>query len=84
MTVTDPFGTADLRRVVLDAWAASPTRFREDANAEDLLAAGGYAGRALVELAANGVDAAVADGVPARLRIRLADDELRLPTPAPR
>ena len=78
MTVTDPFGTADLRRVVLDAWTASPTRFREDANAEDLLAAGGYAGRALVELAANGVDAAVADGVPARLRIRLVDDELRL------
>ncbi|WP_395728262.1 sacsin N-terminal ATP-binding-like domain-containing protein [Nakamurella sp.] len=78
MTVTDPFGTADLRRVVLAAWAASPTRFREDANAEDLLAAGGYAGRALVELAANGVDAAVADGVPARLRIRLVDDELRL------
>src|SRR6478609_6234789 len=78
VTVTDPFGTADLRRVVLDAWAASPTRFREDANAEDLLAAGGYAGRALVELAANGVDAAVADGVPARLRIRLVDDELRL------
>ena len=54
----DPFGTADLRRVVLDAWAASAARFREDANAEDLLAAGGYAGRALVELAANGVDAA--------------------------
>lgn len=78
MTVSDPFGTAELRQIVLDAWAASATRFREDANAEDLLAAGGYAGRALVELAANGVDAAAADGVPARLRMRLVDDEFRL------
>ncbi|WP_420123598.1 sacsin N-terminal ATP-binding-like domain-containing protein, partial [Nakamurella sp.] len=78
MTGTDPFGTADLRRVVLAAWSASPARFREDANAEDLLAAGGYAGRALVELAANGVDAAAAAGVPARLRVDLVDDELRL------
>lgn len=78
MADSDPFGTADLRQVVLNAWTASPTRFREDANAEDLLAAGGYAGRALVELAANGVDAAVAAGVPPRLRVRLVDDELRL------
>jgi len=31
---SDPFGTAELRRRVLDAWAASPARFREDANAE--------------------------------------------------
>ncbi len=30
----DPFGTAELRHRVLDAWAASPARFREDANAE--------------------------------------------------
>lgn len=78
MTGTDPFGAADLRRVVLATWTAAPTRFREDANAEDLLAAGGYAGRALVELAANGVDAAAAVGAPARLRVDLVDDELRL------
>jgi hypothetical protein len=78
VTRPDPFATADLRRVVLDGWAASVARFREDANAEDLLAAGGYAGRALVELAANGVDAARDQGVPARLRIRLIDGELRL------
>lgn len=74
----DPFGTAAVRRVVLAGWAASAARFREDANAEDLLAAGGYAGRALVELAANGVDAARDQGVPARLRIRLVDGELRV------
>lgn len=78
MSIPDPFGTAELRRVVLAGWAASAARFREDANAEDLLAADGYAGRALVELAANGVDAAVAAGAPAMLRIRIVDDELRL------
>jgi hypothetical protein len=78
VSIPDPFGTADLRRVVLAAWAASAARFREDANAEDLLASGGYAGRALVELAANGVDAARELGVPARLRIRLVGAELRI------
>lgn len=78
MSVPDPFDTAGLRQVVLAGWSASAARFREDANAEDLLAAGGYAGRALVELAANGVDAAIAAGEPARLRIRVVDDELRL------
>ena len=31
----DPFGTARLRSAVLDAWSASPARFREDANAEE-------------------------------------------------
>ena len=30
----DPFGTAALRAAVLDSWAGSPTRFREDANAD--------------------------------------------------
>ena len=63
---------------MLDAWAASPARFREDANAEEALAVGGYAGRVLVELASNAVDAARAAEVPARLRIRLADGELRV------
>ena len=62
--VSDPFSTAGLRKRVLSAWSASPARFREDANAEESLAVGGYAGRALVELIANGVDAAVAAGVP--------------------
>ncbi|MCW2873460.1 hypothetical protein, partial [Actinacidiphila oryziradicis] len=49
----DPFGTARLRRGVLDAWAASPARFREDANAEEDLALGGYRDRLVVELAQN-------------------------------
>ena len=61
---SDPFGTAELRRDVLDAWTASPARFREDANAEEALAVGGYAGRVLVELASNAVDAGREAGVP--------------------
>jgi hypothetical protein len=76
--VADPFGTADLRRVVLDAWAASPARFREDANAEEALAIGGYAGRVLVEIASNAADAARELGVPARIRVRMHGDELRV------
>ncbi|MGS0685313.1 sacsin N-terminal ATP-binding-like domain-containing protein [Nakamurella sp. GG22] len=64
--------------MVLDAWSASPARFREDANAEEALAVGGYAGRVLVELGSNAVDAAAELGVPARIRIRLADGELRV------
>ncbi|MFI9047934.1 sacsin N-terminal ATP-binding-like domain-containing protein [Streptomyces sp. NPDC053427] len=72
----DPFGTARLRRGVLDAWAASPARFREDANAEEDLALGGYRDRLAVELAQNAADAAARAGVPGRLRLTLrpADD----------
>ncbi len=74
----DPFDTAAIRRAALGAWSASAARLREDANAEEALVLGGYAGRVLVELAANAVDAARAAGVPARLRVRLEDDELRV------
>lgn len=70
MTV-DPFDTARLRSAVLRAWQDSPARFREDANAEEALALGGYSGRALVELIANGVDAA--GGRQARVLIRRLD-----------
>ncbi|MEU4208411.1 molecular chaperone Hsp90 [Streptomyces sp. NPDC026206] len=70
-TETDPFGTARLRRGVLDAWAASPARFREDANAEEDLALGGYRDRLVVELAQNAADAAARAGVPGRLRLTL-------------
>ena len=49
----DPFGTAELRRAVLDGWTASPARFREDANAEEDYALGGYRDRVIVELAAE-------------------------------
>ncbi|MFE7562946.1 sacsin N-terminal ATP-binding-like domain-containing protein [Kitasatospora sp. NPDC057500] len=73
----DPFGSAELRRRVLDAWAASPARFREDANAEEELALGGYRDRLVVELAQNAADAAVRAGHgPGRLRLTLADGVL--------
>ncbi|MFF9849586.1 sacsin N-terminal ATP-binding-like domain-containing protein [Streptomyces litmocidini] len=74
---TDPFGTARLRRGVLDAWGASPARFREDANAEEDLALGGYRDRLVVELAQNAADAAHRAGVTGRLRLTLhpADHE---------
>ncbi|MCX4823929.1 molecular chaperone Hsp90 [Streptomyces sp. NBC_01142] len=67
----DPFGTARLRRGVLDAWGASPARFREDANAEEDLALGGYRDRLVVELAQNAADAAARAKVPGRLRLTL-------------
>ncbi|MFD9689133.1 sacsin N-terminal ATP-binding-like domain-containing protein [Kitasatospora sp. NPDC059146] len=75
--LADPFGSAALRRRVLDAWAASPARFREDANAEEELALGGYRDRLVVELAQNAADAAVRAGRgPGRLRLTLADGVL--------
>ncbi|MCX5376791.1 sacsin N-terminal ATP-binding-like domain-containing protein [Streptomyces sp. NBC_00091] len=67
----DPFGTARLRRGVLDAWGAGPARFREDANAEEDLALGGYRDRLVVELAQNAADAAGRAKVPGRLRLTL-------------
>ncbi len=70
----DPFDTAGLRRRVLSAWADSPARFREDANAEEDLVRGGYRDRLLVELAQNAADAAARAGVPGRLRLELAGD----------
>ncbi|MEE1736094.1 molecular chaperone Hsp90 [Streptomyces sp. BE147] len=67
----DPFGTARLRRGVLDAWGSGPARFREDANAEEDLALGGYRDRLVVELAQNAADAAARADVPGRLRLTL-------------
>ena len=72
----DPFGTARLRRGVLDAWATSPARFREDANAEEDLVLGGYRDRLIVELAQNAADAAARAGKPGRLRLTLRDGVL--------
>ncbi|MDR3034824.1 MAG: molecular chaperone Hsp90, partial [Kitasatospora sp.] len=72
----DPFGTARLRRGVLDAWATSPARFREDANAEEDLVLGGYRDRLVVELAQNAADAADRAKVPGRLRLTLRDGVL--------
>jgi hypothetical protein len=73
----DPFDTAALRDGVLAAWRGSPTRFREDANAESDLALLGYAGRLLVELAQNAADAAQRAGTPGHLRVTVDGSELR-------
>jgi hypothetical protein len=61
---------------VLDAWATSPARFREDANAEEDLVLGGYRDRIVVELAQNAADAAARAGVAGRLRLTLRDGVL--------
>ncbi|MDQ6649848.1 MAG: molecular chaperone Hsp90, partial [Actinomycetota bacterium] len=68
---SDPFGTAARRRLVLDAWTASPARFREDANAEEDLVLGGYRDRLVVELAQNAADAAARAGIAGRLLFSL-------------
>jgi hypothetical protein len=73
----DPFGTGGVRERMLAGWAASPARFREDANAEEDLVRGGYRDRLLVELAQNAADAAARAGVPGRLRLELAGETLR-------
>ncbi|MGH3097673.1 MAG: sacsin N-terminal ATP-binding-like domain-containing protein [Streptosporangiales bacterium] len=73
----DPFHTAALRTRVLDAWSASPARFREDANTEEDHALGGYRDRLVVELAQNAADAATRAGVAGRLRLSLNATELR-------
>jgi hypothetical protein len=72
----DVFDTAGMRARVLAAWAASPARFREDANAEEDLALGGYRDRVVVELAQNAADAAARAGVPGRLRLTLREGVL--------
>ncbi|WP_214110273.1 sacsin N-terminal ATP-binding-like domain-containing protein [Acrocarpospora catenulata] len=76
MPDNDIFGTARLRETVLAAWAASPARFREDANAEEDFALGGYRDRLIVELAQNAADAALRAGVSGRLRLSLRDGVL--------
>ncbi|WP_239381507.1 sacsin N-terminal ATP-binding-like domain-containing protein, partial [Frankia sp. CIT1] len=70
----DPFGTAAIQRRVLDAWAASPARFREDANAEEDAARGAYRDRLVVELLQNAVDAAHTAAVPCRVLMTLTSD----------
>ena len=69
--MTDPFGTAGVRERVLAGWVAAPVRLREDANAEEDLALGGYRDRLVVELAQNAADAAARAGAPGRLRFTL-------------
>ena len=73
----DIFDTASVRLRVLASWAASPARFREDANAEEELIRGAYRDRLVVELAQNAADAAVRARVPGRLLLRLRGDVTR-------
>ncbi|MCR3744819.1 hypothetical protein BS35_007403 [Actinomadura glauciflava] len=67
----DVFGARALRERVLRAWAESPARFREDANAEEDHALGGYRDRVVIELAQNAADAARRAAVPGRLALTL-------------
>ncbi|MCL2464749.1 MAG: hypothetical protein FWF28_06745, partial [Micrococcales bacterium] len=69
--IGDAFGIAALRAAVLEAWRASPARFREDANTEEDYARGYYRDRVLVELAQNAADAARRADVPGHLLLRL-------------
>lgn len=71
--MTDVFATAAIRDRVLTSWTASPARFREDANAEEDLALGGYRDRLIIELAQNAADAAARAELPGRLRLTLRD-----------
>src|SRR4051794_24372112 len=72
----DPYGTAAIRERVLAAWSAAPARFREDANAEEDHARGGYRDRVIVELAQNAADAASRAGVPGRMLVVLREGVL--------
>jgi hypothetical protein len=74
--VSDVFGTVGIRERVLDGWRAAPVRFREDANAEEDLALGGYLDRVVVELAQNAADAAARAGVPGLVRFSFRDSTL--------
>src|SRR5260370_20185541 len=72
----DVFGMAGIRERVLAGWTRSPARFREDANAEEDYALGGYRDRVVIELAQNAADAAFRAGVPGRIRFTLRDGVL--------
>ncbi len=77
--MTDPFATAAIRQRVLAAWTAAPVRLREDANAEEDLALGGYRDRLVVELAQNAADAAARSGVAGRLELTLRERDGEAP-----
>lgn len=75
----DPFGTRELRDHVLAAWAASPARFRADANAEEDAAGAGYRDRLVVELLQNAADSTGGTGATrTRVLFRLRDGLLEV------
>jgi hypothetical protein len=76
MRMRDFYATAAIRERVLAGWSAAPSRFREDANAEEDHARGGYRDRVVIELAQNAADAAARAGVPGRLLLSLRDGVL--------
>lgn len=69
---TDPFATQAIRRSTLDSWRSSPSRFIEDAAAEQDLVHIGYRDRLATELVANAADAAAADGSVGEVAVWLA------------
>ena len=71
--IGDRFSTDDVRERVLQGWAGSPVRFREDANAEEDHALGSYRDRLVVELAQNAADAARRAGVSGRLLLAVRE-----------
>lgn len=71
--MSDAFGTGGIRERVLAGWAAAPVRLREDANAEQDLALGGYRDRLVIELAQNAADAAARQGEPGRVSFALGE-----------
>ncbi|HET7327416.1 MAG TPA: hypothetical protein VFJ14_09030, partial [Nocardioidaceae bacterium] len=71
--MSDVFDTSAIRDRVLAGWTASSARFREDANAEEELAHGGYRDQLVVELAQNAADAAARTAAPGRVRFTLDD-----------
>jgi hypothetical protein len=75
---SDVFRTAELRQAVLDGWAASAARFREDANAEEDAVLGAYRDRLLVELLQNAADAASEAGSRSKVLVRLTDTVLEV------
>ncbi|MGW1342430.1 sacsin N-terminal ATP-binding-like domain-containing protein [Kribbella sp. NPDC002412] len=72
----DVFGVGGIRERVLAGWLAAPVRFREDANAEEELALGGYVDRVVIELAQNAADAAARAGVPGQVLFEFRDNTL--------
>ncbi|TDO47102.1 hypothetical protein EV651_12596 [Kribbella sp. VKM Ac-2571] len=72
----DVFGARGIRERVLAGWAAAPVRFREDANAEEELALGGYVDRLVIELAQNAADAATRAGTPGRVLYEFRENTL--------
>src|SRR3954453_5286733 len=72
----DPYATGAIRERVLAGWAGGPARVREDANAEEDHARGGYRDRVVIELAQNAADAAARAGVAGRVRFTLRDGAL--------